>query len=72
MSSVTDKQQLFASGSLVGKKVERAQMMAQSAGKRVRVMRRDGQQLVGTTDVDANRINVAVEQGKIVEVIGNG
>ena len=68
----TDKVQLFASSTLVGKGIERAIMTAQTNGKTVRVVKQDGRNLIYTTDFNPDRINVAVEEGKVVAITGEG
>ena len=55
---------------VVGKDEAAARSLANGAGCEIRVLRRDGEDLPGILDLDPRRINVAVEDGTIVEVLG--
>ena len=67
-----EKVLLFQSQSLAGRSEESARMAALSAGKKFRVVQRDGQRLLSTKDYDPERINVVVELGRVVQIQGEG
>lgn len=46
-----------------------AKEFAEKSGFKFRVIKRDGKNRVSTCDFIQNRINVAVEQGKITDVL---
>jgi hypothetical protein len=56
----------------VGQTVEAATPMAAEAGVELRVVREDGVDLVVTEDFRENRLNVAVEDGVITELVSIG
>jgi hypothetical protein len=55
---------------LIGKTVEEAK--AEHPAMRIRVMKLDGKGQIGTADYRTDRINVAVEDGIITEVLNIG
>jgi hypothetical protein len=55
---------------LVGRRLARAERMARTAGCVLRVVSRDGEDLLVTEDFSASRINVAVRSGTVTEVVG--
>jgi len=57
---------------IVGLKIEEAHTISQEAGFTIRVMREDGESRVGTCDYRLNRINVATQQGEIIEILNVG
>ena len=57
---------------LVNHSIDEAKMLAEAAGWFIRVMRLDGKNCIGTCDFRMNRINVAVEHGRVTEVTGIG
>jgi hypothetical protein len=52
----------------LGLEEETARRLAETAGHRFRVARREGKALILTRDFKPDRINVCVEEGKVVEV----
>lgn len=58
--------------SAIGNTVEDVAKEAQRTGWSVRVMKQDGKNCIGTCDWNPGRINVAVVEGKITEIIGLG
>jgi hypothetical protein len=52
------------------RRLKRARRIAHNHGCTVRVIKRDGEHLPVTDDLRPNRINVAVERGRIRRVIG--
>ena len=57
---------------LIGKTVEEAQDLIKKEGRTVRVMKRDGKGLIGDCRFATSRVNVAVQDDKIVSIIGVG
>lgn len=57
---------------IIGKTEEEAEVVLKRQGKRLRVTQRDGEPYMVTCDYWPNRINVAVESGKIIQVVGVG
>lgn len=57
---------------IVGMDLPDAESLAEESGHKIRVMMRDKSCLVGTCDYLPQRINVAVEEGKISSIIGTG
>jgi hypothetical protein len=51
---------------VVGKTVEEAEALCKSAGMRLRVTRTDGVAHIVTRDYRTDRVNVHLEQGKVV------
>jgi type IV pilus biogenesis protein CpaD/CtpE len=62
----------FDANELVGMTPAAAEQKAQSHGCTVRTTKQDGKELPATLDHRPDRINVAVEDGKIVEVVSIG
>lgn len=60
------------SKALVGQPEHAAATICQVRGLTMRVVFRDGQDLVVTQDHDPNRVNVRVDAGKVTEVNGMG
>ena len=58
--------------SAIGNTVEEVSEEAKRTGWSIRVMQKDGKNCVGTCDYNPGRINVAVSDGKITEIIGLG
>lgn len=58
--------------SIVGQSVDAAKLEAERAGCSIRVMKIDGKNCIGTCDYKPSRINVAVADGKIIEITGRG
>ena len=58
--------------SAIGNTVEQVSEEAKRTGWLVRVMRQDGENCIGTCDLNPGRINVAVVEGKITEIISIG
>jgi hypothetical protein len=58
--------------SAIGNTVEQVSEEAKRTGWSVRVMKQDGENCIGTCDWNPGRINVAVVEGKITEIIGIG
>jgi len=57
---------------LIGLEVEQAKVELEKEGKILRVDTKDGVPLVGTCDMKANRLNVAITKGIITSVSGLG
>jgi hypothetical protein len=57
---------------VLGRQEDQGRSLARGAGCEVRVARRDGEELPGILDLDPRRINVAVEDDTIVEVLDIG
>ena len=56
----------------VGKPLADVIAKAKPAGWAVRIMRENGKRCLGTCDHNPGRINVAVENGQVIEVISLG
>lgn len=57
---------------IMGQKEATARELLEKIGFKMRVVYRDGQPLIGTADVQRNRINVTVEQGIVVTGVSVG
>lgn len=57
---------------LVGSSVETASAAVAGLGMRMRVVRRNGEQLSVTMDHDPDRVNVEEVEGRVAKVVGNG
>lgn len=57
---------------LVGRPIEEASAIAIDRGLTVRVMRLDGEDLMGTMDYRTDRVNVEVADGVVVAILGIG
>ena len=57
-------------GLLVGEELAGARELARAEGCEVRVVVRDGKNLVGTDDVRIDRVNVAVDDGRVTRIDG--
>lgn len=62
----------FNARELIGMRLKRARMVARRHDCIVRVVRRDGEPIAGTDDYRDDRINVAVENERIVRIAGIG
>jgi hypothetical protein len=62
----------FTEMDLLGKSIEEAGRFVERSGYVIRMTRKNGQPLIITRDYRTNRINVAVIDGKIVEVLSVG
>jgi len=62
----------FDARRLLGRPEDEARRIARAAGCEVRVARRDGEGLPGIANLDSRRINVAVTDGRVVEIISVG
>jgi nucleoside-triphosphatase THEP1 len=58
--------------SAIGNTVEEVSEEAKRTGWSIRVMKQDGKDCVGTCDYNPGRLNVAVDNGKITEILGFG
>ena len=58
--------------SAIGNTVEDVSKEAERTGWSIRVMKQDGKNCIGTCDYRPGRINVAVVEGRITEIIGLG
>ena len=63
---------LFDATSIVGKSESAATRAAEEQGCSVRVVERDGRALAVTEDVRPDRINVAVEDETVIEILSLG
>lgn len=57
---------------IIGKTEAEAEQILTQEGKKMRVANRDGQYYLMTMDYWADRINVAIERGKVIKVVGVG
>lgn len=57
---------------LVGLKLEEAKKIADSNRIIIRIMQEDGVDQIGTCEFRSNRINVAIQNGIISEIISQG
>lgn len=57
---------------IIGKIEEDAEKCLNKQGKKLRVTKRDGEPYLVTMDYCPERINVVVESGKIIRVVGAG
>lgn len=57
---------------LIGLDLEEARNRAERSGYIIRETRRDGEAFLATCDYIDNRINVATESGKIIEILSIG
>jgi nucleoside-triphosphatase THEP1 len=58
--------------SAIGNTVEEISEEAKRTGWSIRVLKQDGKDCMGACDYNPGRINVAVDNGKITEIIGLG
>jgi len=58
--------------SAIGNTVDQVSEEAKRTGWSIRVMKQDGKNCMGTCDYNPSRINVAVVDGKITEIMGPG
>lgn len=59
----------FDARALVGQSEARAACTAHDSGCSLRVIERDGKKFILTMDYNANRIDVVIARGKVIEVI---
>lgn len=57
---------------LLGKTIDEAEEIANKVNHTIRVLKEDGQNLIGTMDLRGDRINVEVNSGKIVNILSIG
>jgi hypothetical protein len=57
---------------LVGKRVKRARELADGHGCRLRVVKRDGKDLIVTQDYRTDRVNIVVRDRRVTRVKGVG
>ena len=57
---------------IVGMNVEDAKIFLKNHGLSLRVMQCDGEHLMGTCDMRSKRLNVAVEKGRVIELLQVG
>lgn len=57
---------------LIGKTEKEAENTLEQQGKKMRVTQRDGEPFMCTMDYWPDRINVVVEMGKIIQIVGIG
>ncbi len=57
---------------IIGKTVAEATSMLASVGMKLRILSEDGMNLLGSTDYDKARCNVAVKKGVVTEVLRFG
>ena len=57
---------------IIGKIEKEAEKYLNKQGKKIRVTKRDGKPYLGTMDYRPERINVVVESGKIIQIVGAG
>lgn len=57
---------------IVGKKLEDAQEFAKTKSLTIRVVQKDGKHLIITSDYRSNRVNVAIFNNKIANIVSVG
>jgi hypothetical protein len=57
---------------IIGLDVDQARYILQQHGMWLRVMQKDGEHLMGTCDFRSDRLNVAVEDGKVIGLLQVG
>ena len=72
LQTLTEVFAKFAAEALLGKTEEEARKLVEASCCTLRVMKLNGEELIGTADYVPNRINVAVENGVVTEILGNG
>lgn len=66
------KEKEFNEASLLGQNLNTAVGLANIDGFTLRTMKLNGQELIGTCDFRPNRINVAIENDVVTEILGRG
>lgn len=62
----------FDATAIVGMPIAEAEAVAEDDGCSVRVVERDGEGLASTLDFRSDRVNVAVEDGSVTEIVDIG
>jgi hypothetical protein len=57
---------------ILGKTEKEAQSILEKRKMKLRVVRRDGESLIGTTDIKSNRVKVYVDNKKVSFIVGIG
>jgi len=57
---------------IVGLRFEQAKQLAESQGFVLRVMREDGEHYIGTCDYRTNRLNIAIDDGAVTDLLRVG
>jgi len=63
---------MFDPKKYIGRHIDGAKRLADSAGVPLRVIKRDGSDIMGTMDFVPGRLNVEVEKGTVVSCIVEG
>lgn len=53
---------------LMGSSEQNAREQVEASGLRFRVMRRNGKSMIGTRDLNMDRVNVHIDDGKVTRV----
>ncbi len=66
------KEQIQDLNDIIGKKLEDAQEFAKTKSLTIRVVQKDGKHLIITSDYRSNRVNVAIFNNKIANIVSVG